>query len=279
MKSCARAWAPLPAGLPALPLAVLLTFALGGCISTTTQTQSIADASPTTRPDDATNIDRRAGVRLELASLYFGRGQVDTALRELEEALKIKPDYGDAYNLRGLIYASLGDTGHAEESFQRALRINPRDAGAMQNYGWFLCQNQRYASAEEQFRNALIQPNYRGGAMTLRAMGHCQARDGKLEEAEKSLTQSYQIDPGNAATAVNLADVQYRRGEYELARFYIDRVNKVPEQVNAQSLWLSARIERRLGNTVGMRAMGNKLVDRFAQSPQALAYSQGRFDE
>lgn len=263
-----------------LPMLVLLAaMALGGCVSTTTQTQSLADASTAANPDDAASVQRRAGVRMELASLYFGRGQTDTALKELEEALKIQPDNGDAYNLRGLIYASLGDPTRAEESFNRALQINPHDGGAMQNYGWFLCQNQRYVAAEEQFQKALIQPNYRGAAMTLRAMGNCQIRDGRLAEAEKSLLRSYELDPGSAATAVNLADVLYRRGEYDRARFYIDRVNKIPQQVNAQSLWLSARIEKRLGNMTAMRAMGNKLVERYPQSREALAYSQGRFDE
>jgi len=263
-----------------LPVSSLLAaMALAGCVSTTTQTQTLADASTTTQTDDAGSVQRRAGVRLELASLYFGRGQTDTALKELDEALKIQPDNGDAYNLRGLIYASLGDADRAEDSFKRALQINPHDGGAMQNYGWFLCQNQRYAAAEEQFQKALIQPNYRGTAMTLRAMGNCQVRDGRLVDAEKSLTRSYELDPGSAATAVNLADVLYRRGEYERARFYIDRVNKVAEQVNAQSLWLSARIESRLGNQTAVRAMGNKLVERYPQSREALAYSQGRFNE
>ncbi len=188
-------------------------------------------------------------------------------------------NYGPAYNLRGLIYASLGNTTQAEASFRRALQINPRDADTMQNYGWFLCQNQRFAEADQQFNDALGQPNYRGAAMTLRAMGNCQARDGRLADAEASLARSYQLDPGSAATAINLADVQYRRGEYERARFYVDRVNKVPAQTNAQSLWLAARIEQKLGNAPAARTLGHQLRERYPKSPEALAFEQGRFDE
>lgn len=262
--------------------ALMLLAALGmaGCVSTTTQTQTVADASSSAPPPtDEASIKRRAGVRLELASLYFARGQAETALKEIDEALKIRPDYGQAYNLRGLIYANLGDNGRAESSFQRALQIDPQDADAMHNYAWFLCQSQHYAAAEELFQKALIQPNYRGTAMTLRAMGNCQARDNRLAEAEKSLMRSYEIDPSSAATAVNLADVLYRRGDYERARFYIDRVNKVPQQVNAQSLWLAARIENRMGNATAVRVLGNKLVEQFPQSTEALAYAQGRFND
>ena len=71
----------------------------------------------------------------------------------------------------------------------------------------------------------------------------------------------------------------YRRGEYERARFYIQRVNAVPEQSNAQSLWLAARIERRAGNPGATQDLGRKLRERFPESAEALQYEQGRFDE
>ena len=260
-------------------LGFVLLLALAGCTSTVTRTEAKADEKVEPKPKDEKSIKKLADTRLELASLYFSRGQSDTALTEIRKVIEAVPDYGPAYNLRGLIYASLGNSTQAEASFQRALQINPRDADTMQNYGWFLCQNQRYAEADQQFNNALVQPNYRGAAMTLRAMGNCQARDGRLADAEASLARSYQLDPGNAATAINLADVQYRRGEYERARFYVDRVNKVPAQTNAQSLWLSARIERKLGNDPAVRTMGSQLRERFPNSPEALAFEQGRFNE
>jgi len=149
----------------------------------------------------------------------------------------------------------------------------------MNNYGWVLCQNQRFQEADAQFQKALVQPNYRGAARTLRVMGICQARDNRLDDAEASLMRSYQIDPSSAETAYTLAEVQYRRGEYERARFYIDRVNKSAEQSNAQTLWLGSRIEYKLGNTVPARALGDQLRKRYPQSPEALAYEQGRFNE
>ena len=71
------------------------------------------------------------------------------------------PTYGEAYNLRGLIYASLGDDALAEESFRRALQLNPRDADTMHNYGWYLCQQKRFAEADALFDQALAVPQYR----------------------------------------------------------------------------------------------------------------------
>jgi type IV pilus assembly protein PilF len=252
---------------------------LTGCTSTvkTVDGGEVRQETPPAR--DEQSVARLAGTRLELASLYFSRGETTTALSEVNRAIAAKPDYAAAYNLRGLIHASLGDAQRAEADFQKALQLDPRNADTMQNYGWFLCQNQRFAPAEAQFQNALAQTGYRNAAMTLRAMGNCQARDGKLDDAGRSLMRSYELDPSNPATAVNLAEVLYRQGEYARASFYIDRVNSRPGQSNAQTLWLAARIEHRLGNTVQVQGLGSQLRSRYPLSPQTLAFEQGRFDE
>jgi type IV pilus assembly protein PilF len=260
-------------------LIAVLAVALPGCTSTVTRTEAKADAKDAPAKPDAQALQRSAGVRLELASLYFGKGEFQTALTEVKLAIQANPEYGAAYNLSGLIYAALGNMAQADASFTKALQINPRDGDTMQNYGWVLCQNKRYAEAEAQFQQALSQPNYRGAARTLRAMGLCQARDNRLADAEASLMRSYQIDPSSAETAYTLADVQYRRGQYERARFYIDRVNKSAEQSNAQTLWLGARIEYKLGNRPLAFGLGDQLRKRYPQSSEALAYEQGRFND
>ena len=256
--------------------AIALGAALAGCASTGT---SRTDTTQPTTASDQTDADRRAHVRLELASAYFARGQTDTALDEVKQALVADPNLSDAYNLRGLIYASLGDAALAEESFRRALQLNGRDGDTMHNYGWFLCQQRRYGEAQAQFTQALAQPQYRAQPRTLLAQGVCQARAGQWEEAERTLMRAYELDPSSPVTAVNLSEVLYRRGQYERARFYIGRVNTQRDQSNAQTLWLAARIENKLGNTQGTQQYGNELRNRFPQAPEALAYEGGRFDE
>jgi type IV pilus assembly protein PilF len=243
-------------------------------------------AGPAARSDqeirtasDQTDADRRAQVRLELAAAYFGRGQVETALDEVKQALAARPDLGEAYNLRGLIYAHLGELTLAEESFRRALQLNGRDGDAMHNYGWFLCQQRRYADADAQFAAALALPHYRDVLRTLLAQGVCHARAGRLEAAEQALKRGYELDPGNPFLAVNLTEVLYRRGEFERARFYIRRVNQKREMASAQTLWLGARIEHKLGNRNGVDELGGQLRARFPDAPETLAYERGRFDD
>jgi type IV pilus assembly protein PilF len=260
-----------------LVLAGLLAGLAAGC-ATRTEVTTIG-GNESRQSDTVADPLRGAQLRLELAALYLERGQPRTALDELRSALAVRPDLPGAHNLRGLAYASLGEIKLSEESFQRALELNPRDGDAMQNFGWMLCQQRRFDEADALFQRALVQPQYREGIRTLRAQGVCLARAGRWAEAERALSRSYELDPTNPTTAYNLSEVLLRRGELERARFYIARVNAIAEQSNAQSLWLAARIERRLGNVGGVQDFGRRLVERFPQSPEALNYERGRFDD
>ena len=268
-----------PAGLAgAWSLAALFALAAAGCGSSPPAPPQERE-QPAPAPAEPADPERRWMVRFELANAYYAQGQFSTALEEVKRALAINPNFGPAYNLRGLIYASLGEDAQADESFQRSLQINARDADAMHNYGWFLCQRQRMPEAVAQFNQALAQPQYRDAARTLAARGLCQARANQWAEAEASLMRSYELDPSNAGTALNLSDVLMRRGELQRARFYIGRVNALPATSNAQTLWLAARIEHKLGNTIAARELGERIRARFPQAPELLRFDQGKFDE
>jgi type IV pilus assembly protein PilF len=268
---------------PLLQVCLVLVWAcaLAACTTTTTTTSTAVGSSggPPSSSKDPLDLERRANVRLELAGMYLARGQPTTALDEVNQAIAAKPDLPGAYSLRGLIYAALGDAQLADENFRRALQINPRDGDAMHNYGWFLCQQRQFAEAEAQFERALAQPQYREIMRTLLAQGVCQARAGQWAQAERTLSRSYELDPTNPVTAYNLSEVLLHRGELERARFYVRRVNSQPDLSSAQSLWLAARIERRLGNLDAMQDYGRQLRDRYPQAPETLKFERGRFDD
>jgi type IV pilus assembly protein PilF len=260
-------------------LLALLTLALlaGGCVQTSgTPRRPDSEAGVSADPSD---LEKRASVRLELAGGYFSRGQFQTALDEIKLALAAKPDMGAAYNMRGLVYAAMGEERLAEESFERAMTLNPRDADAMHNRAWFKCQRGQYDEADRLFEQAIATPQYRELSRSLMAQGVCNARAGRMVPAEQKLLRAYEIDPTNPTTAYNLADVLFRRNELERARFYVRRINDRDELSNAQTLWLAARIENRAGNRTATETFGRQLRARFPQSPEAQAYDGGRFNE
>jgi type IV pilus assembly protein PilF len=267
-------------GFARLCSALVLAWLAGCSTTTTTTTGPISDARPpTSQQADDPDPDRRARVRLELAAAYFANNQPDVALPEVNRAIAANPNLGAGYNLRGLINAALGKDDAADSDFRRALGIDPRDADALQNYGWYLCQHNRHEEANAQFAQALALPQRRDSARTWLAQGVCHARAGRLEDAEKALQRSYQMDPNNPSTSVNLAEVLLRRGEADRARFHIRRVNNNANFVSAQTLWLAARVERKLGNASGVQELGQQLLKRFPETREAVAFQRGQFDE
>ena len=256
---------------------VMVALMLAACASPSPAPEASREVR--SAPLEPADVERRARVRLELASAYFARGQTATALDEIKLALTARPDMPEALNLRGLILAAMGDKPGAESSFQRALQVKPGDTDTAHNYGWFLCQQARWTEADRMFALALAQPQNAEAFRTHLAQGACLARSGRLVEAERSLARYYELDPGNPAAAFNLSEVLYRRGELERARFYIRRVNSQPDLVNAQTLWLAARIERRMGNSGGVDDLSRQLRDRYPQAPETLLLDRGRWDD
>jgi len=227
---------------------------------------------------DEPEARKRARIRLELAVGYFEQGQTTIALDELKQSLATDPTYAEAYSLRGLIYMRLNDSRYAEESFRRALNINPQDSNVMHNLGWLLCQQARYPDAQKYFSQALANPQYGERAKTFRAQGLCQVRAGLREEAEISLIKSYEFDPSNPVTAYNLSLLLLQRGDLVRSQFYVRRLNNT-ELANAESLWLGVKVERRIENRDAMLQLAAQLLKRFPQSREAGAYQRGAFDE
>ena len=249
-----------------------------GCASRSDASGSGDSAVEIVTDSDEPVVRKRARIRLELAVGYFEQGQTTIALDELKQSLAADPGYGDAYSLRGLIYMRLNDFRFAEESFRKALTLNPRDSNVMHNLAWLFCQQARYPEAQQLFSQALSNPQYGERAKTFRAQGLCQVRSGKLDDGELSLLKSYEFDAGNPVTAYNLASLLFRRGDFVRAQFYVRRLNN-SELANAESLWLGIKVEQRLEKRDAMLQLATQLVKRFSQSREAGAYQRGAFDE
>jgi type IV pilus assembly protein PilF len=252
---------------------------LAGCATKDAGVASTAgNAGGIVTDSDETNARKRARLRIELAIGYFEAGQTTVALDEIKQALAADPTFADAYNLRGLVYMRLDDAGLAEDSFRRAIALNPREPNALHNYGWLLCQQNRYGDAAQQFSAALAVPTYGDRAKTLMTQGICQLKAGQRTEAERSLTQAYELDAGSPVIGYNLASLLAQREEWSRAQFYIRRVNNSPS-ANAETLWLGIKIERRLNNREALAQLASQLQRRFPQSREAIAYERGNFND
>jgi type IV pilus assembly protein PilF len=251
---------------------------ISGCASKVAGVDPTGNGVEMMTASDEPDARRRARIRLELAVGYFEQGQTTIALDELKQSIAADPTFGEAYNLRGLIYMRLNDFRFSEESFRKALSINPQNSNVVHNLGWLLCQQARYPESMRMFSQALSNPQYGERAKTLMAQGLCQIGAGQSADAELSLLKSYEFDAGNPVTAYNLAKLLFQRDDFVRARFYVRRLNN-SELANAESLWLGVKVERRMNNRDAMLQLATQLQKRFPQSREATSYQRSAFDE
>ena len=264
--------------LLAMALGLFAVAGLGGCAGAGGgSAANNSQGEPITESDEPESR-KRARIRVELAAGYFDQGQTSVALDQIKQALVADPTFGAAYSLRGLVYMRLNDNALAEDSFRRALQINPRDPDTLHNYGFFACQQGRHAEGAQLLTRALSSPLYGGQAKSLMMLGTCQLRMKQVSEAESSFSRAYELDPANPYVAFNLAALEFRRGELTKAQFVIRRLNN-SEQANAESLWLGIKVEQRMNNTQVVEQLAQQLQRRFPRSKEWSAYQRGAFNE
>lgn len=224
----------------------------------------------------AQQTQKRAAAHTELGSAYYGAGQYDIALQELKAALAADPDYVPALNQVALVYLALGQTKEAQTNLERALRYEPNNPSVNNNYGMLLCQQGNEKEAMRYFNNALADPLYKTPELAYVNAGVCARMKGDDAQAEQYLTKALAMMPDQPQALYNLAEVAYRKGNLEKARGLITRQLQVSIP-SADSLWLAARIESRLGDQTALSSYGAQLNRRFPTAPQTRAFNEGHF--
>lgn len=265
----------------AFPVSILLAAAtlLGGCAAPAGYEPSDATAQrDQSTTSDRTDIQKRARIRLQLAVSYYEQRQLPVALDEVKRAIATDPEYADAYSMRALIYMDMGETRQADESFQAALRLAPNNPDYQNNYGRFLCENHQETRALTYFDAALKNKSYQSPGKALLNAGLCSIRLNRDADAERYLLDAFRYEPGNPVVSFNLAQIYYRRHDYERAKFYVTRAVK-SDLVTADMYWLAIRIARKTDDRNEENTLALQLRRRFPDSSELAAYQRGEFNE
>lgn len=78
-------------------------------------------------------VGGEAKPRLEAGNALIELGQFAQAAAEFREAVRLDPDYAEAYNNLGIALAEQGDMAAAVEAFRHAVRLDPQDAESQSN--------------------------------------------------------------------------------------------------------------------------------------------------
>ncbi|MFB0565863.1 MAG: tetratricopeptide repeat protein, partial [Candidatus Aminicenantaceae bacterium] len=129
-------------------------------------------------------------VHYDLGNYYAGQ-ENDKAIKELNKALELDPNYGLALNQLALGYASMGDFEKAIEYFKRYISVSPKDANPLDSMALCYFWMGRLEEAEARYKEALeIKPDW---SLSCWALSYIYALKENYPEAMKWVDQGIAI--------------------------------------------------------------------------------------
>ena len=149
------------------------------------------------------------------------RGDDATALKNLEEAVRVKPDATGVHYALGSVLARLGKYDEAERELRRELEINANDSLALWKLGELLLRSNPQEAREVLERGVRLNSEL---PQLVLAYGRALARTGDTERAVEQFRRVVQLAPEEDSVHYHLAAAYRRLGrseesKAELARF------------------------------------------------------------
>jgi tetratricopeptide (TPR) repeat protein len=170
--------------------------------------------------------------RYWLARLDFDANRFEEAIDALKWVLRLDPSFVKAHDRLGLCFEALGDYKKAEESFNRALKLNRQSKDLSPwpalNYGSMLRKLNRHDEAEPFLREAVGLDPKLGEAHYQLAVVLEQRSD--LEGAVVELKHATRLDSANAKAFYALGRVYRRLGQKEESLKALDTFRNLKEK-------------------------------------------------
>ena len=133
--------------------------------------------------------------------LYY-QNNFNAALEQWQKAIKINPNYIEAYNGCGNAYKNLKKFEEAVQSFKKAIQIEPRYFEAQINLGNVLIKLERFEDAIKNFDKVIDVDNMAAQAFQGKAYSLMKLK--KYDEAIYNFNKSIKINPNDANVFYNL---------------------------------------------------------------------------
>lgn len=238
-------------------LAAVCCVLMTSCVSTTTGV-----ASP--EPDEADAAD----LNYQLGARYYQNGKYELARDRLLLSVELDPQRAITHSTLGLTYEALGNVRLATESYERAVRVEPRNFDVRNTYAVFLCKQKDYAGAVKSFEKAAGHRENDNAEVTLTNAGMCMAQKPDVAAAEAYFRKALERKNDHAEALLQLCLLKFRTGDYLSSRAFLERFMNTNKST-AGVLFLGAQIEAKLGDDRARTEYVNRLLREFPQSPEA----------
>jgi protein O-GlcNAc transferase len=164
-----------------------------------------------------------------LGAALQAQGKSQEALASYDQAIKLKPNYAEAYSNRGVVLKELGQLAEAIASYDQAIKLKPDDVGAYYNRGNALKGLGQLAEAIASYDQALkLKPDY---AEAYSNRGNALKELGQLAEAMGSYDQALKLKPDLAEAYSSRGDALQELGLLAEAMASYDQALKLKPDV------------------------------------------------
>lgn len=230
---------------------------LAGCISTTTgRVEQEADRV------DASELNYQLGAR------YYRNGNYELARDRLLYSIELDSKRAVAHSTLALTYEKLGNLRLATESYEEAIRVEPKNFDVLNTYAVFLCGQRRFDEADASFERAARAPENDNAELMLTNAGVCMVQKPDLEKAETFFRRALVVKEDFGEALIQLCLLKRAQGDYLIARAFLQRYLR-SNPVTASVLYLGVQIEEELGDERAKTDYANRILREFPTSAEA----------
>jgi len=248
-------------------LSIILVSLLSACV---TKNYENNDDQPVVENSSTNN--EIAMTRISLGLGYLKMGNTTQAKLNLEKAKRFAPKLTQVYTAYAHYYDTVDEPEKAISSYEKALSLDGNDADTLNNYGVFLCRQQRYVEAERQILKAIDIPSYLLVSQSYENLALCQLKAKNFDKAQLYFEKSIAHNPNNASTLLQMVRLQYAFGEYKNAQNYLRKYEKSTRRFNANALSLAYKVYEKQHNRSIAKNYASMLVKMFPNSYEAKQY-------
>jgi len=172
------------------------------------------------------------------------RGQLDEAIREFREALRLEPKHSKAHNNLGKVLIMKNKISEAIEEFREAVRLKPDFLKAYNNLGLAYARLGKYELAMQNFNEALkLEPD---NPYVYYNMALAMSEQGQYDQAIEHFNKTLRAKPDWPDAHYNLGNVYYQQGRLSLAiAHWLETIKSKPDSAKALNslAWVLAATE------------------------------------
>ncbi|MDO6446565.1 type IV pilus biogenesis/stability protein PilW [Colwellia sp. 1_MG-2023] len=238
-----------------------------GCV-----TQNYENDKSTPVIENESTNNEIAMTRISLGLGYLKMGNTTQAKLNLEKAKRFAPKLVQVHTAFAHYFDSVGEPEQAIASYEKALSIKPDDADTLNNYGVFLCKQQRYQDAEKQILKAIAQPSYILVSQSYENLALCQLKAQAFDKAELYFDKAILHSPSSASSLLHMVRLQYAKADYKKALVFLKRYEKATRRFSANALALAFKIFEKQRDLKTAKNYASMLVKMFPNSYEAKQY-------